>query len=101
MQTFHYPHDYLNQRGNIHHCWEVHRDKMISLWLPYVDYNAFYSRLRRQHWDLYKAIHTPLDYTRLEWHEKAKVWIRTKRLQFKSLFKPNEVRRSKGHKNSC
>lgn len=101
MQVFVYPQDYLDQRGNIHHCWEVHVNKMKKRWLPYVDYNGFYSRIKRQHWDLYKAIHTPLDYSRLERHEKTKLWLRTQWFRFIYLFKPNDMRRSKRHKNSC
>ena len=66
---------------------------MTERGLPYVDYPAFYVRVKKSGWDLYKAIHTPLNYSKLEWHEKARVWIRTKRLQFKLLFKKHDRRR--------
>ena len=103
MQKFVYPRDYLDQRGNIKHCWEVHVKKMKECWLPYVDYNAFYYRLKRWHWDLYRCIHTPLDYRRLERHEKASVWLRTQRFRFIYLFKKDEwrVKRGKGHGYAC
>ena len=87
MQKFVYPQDYLNQKGNIKHCWEVHVKKMKEHWLPYVDYNAFYVRLKKYWWDLYRAIHTPLNYKKLEWYEKARVWIRTQWFRFIYLFK--------------
>lgn len=87
MQKFVYPRDYLKVKGSIKHCWGVHVKKMKEIWEPYVDYNAFYSRLKRCNWDLYKSIHTPLDYKRLEWHEYLRVWCRTQRFRFIYLFK--------------
>ena len=101
MQVFVYPRDYLANKGNIKHCWGVHKRVMNKKWLPYVDYNAFYSRLKRSNWDLYRAIHTPLDYSKLEWHEITKVWLRTQWLRFIYLFKKDEEcrgrKRSKRH----
>ena len=97
MQKFVYPRDYLNKRGTIQHCWEVHVNKMKEHWLPYVDYFSFYNRLKRYHWDLYRAIHTPLDYTYMWWKDKLKIKARTLRFRFIYLFKKNEVRRGKGH----
>lgn len=32
---------------------------MRELWLPYVNYTTFVSRVRDRRWDLYKAVHTP------------------------------------------
>lgn len=90
MHKFVYPRDYLNIRGNVKQCWEVHKKLMKRRGLPYVDYNAFYSRLNRSHWDLYKAIHCPLDKSKLEWHELLKVWCRTQRFRFIYLFKRND-----------
>lgn len=90
MQKFVYPLDYLDHRGNIKHCWEVHKARMIEAWLPYVNYNAFYQRVKKKHRDLYRCIHTPLDYRKLERHEKTRVWTRTQRLKFKSLFKRHD-----------
>ena len=82
---------YLDKKWSIKECWKVHKELMIKLWLPYVEYNAFYSRLKQYWWDLYRAVHTPLDYSKLERHEKTRVWIRTQRLKlrlnFKLLFK--------------
>ena len=97
MHTFRYPQDYLSKRGTIKACWRVHKDKMKERWLPYVDYNAFYSRLRRQWRDLYRAIHTPLDYRKLEWYEKFRVKARTTYYRFIYLFKGHGLNRSKRH----
>lgn len=98
MQKFVYPRDYLQIRGNTKECWEVHKKLMKRRGLPYVDYNSFYSRLNRSHWDLYRAIHTPLDKTKLEWHERAKVRVRTQWFRFIYLFKGDDRRRrSKGY----
>ena len=87
MQKFIYPRDYLKMKGNIKHCWGVHKELMKKRWEPYVDYNSFYARLKRCNWDLYRAIHTPLDYKKLERHEIIRVWIRTQRFRFIYLFK--------------
>lgn len=100
MQVFVYPRDYLSERGNIKHSWEVHVKKMKEAWLPYVDYFGFYNRIRRYNRDLYRAIRTPLDYTNLDWKEKTKVWLRTQWFRFIYLFKTDDMRRSKGHKNT-
>ena len=71
METWNYPEDYLKKRGNIMHCWRVHKAKMQELGLPYVQYRTFYDRLNRQHWDLYKAIHTQAHkYTKKTWWRK-------------------------------
>ena len=73
---------------------------MKEIWKPYVDYNAFYSRIKRCGWSLYKATHTPLDYKKLEWHEKLRIWLRTQWFRFIYLLKCNEMRRGKRPKNS-
>ena len=87
MERFVYPRDYLKIRGNTKQCWEVHKTLMKKKGLPYVDYHAFYARIKRYDWDLYRAIHTPLDKSKLEWHELLKVWVRTVRFRFIYLFK--------------
>lgn len=87
IKKFVYPRDYLKHKGNIKYCWGVHKDLMKKVWRPYVDYNAFYFRLKRRNWDLYTAIHTPLDYKKLKWHEALKIWVRTQRFRFIYLFK--------------
>lgn len=104
MHTFIYPQDYLSKKGSIQHCWEIHVKRMKEIWKPYVDYFSFYNRIKRRDWDLYRAIHTPLDYSKLEWHEITKVWLRTQWLRFIYLFKKDEEcrwrKRSKGHFHS-
>lgn len=88
MEIWRYPEDYLKIKGNIVHCWKVHKAKMQELGLPYVQYRTFYERLNRQHWDLYKAIHTPArKYRRekLSWRKKL----------FRSLFKKDGLRKQK------
>ena len=72
---------------------------MKEIWKPYVDYNSFYTRVKRQEWYLYKAIHTPLSYTRLSLKQKVCIWIRTQWFRFIYLFKGHDrVKRGKGHK---
>jgi hypothetical protein len=71
-------------------CWEVHKKVMKRKRLPYVDYNTFYSRIRKLRWDLYKAIHTPLDMRKLGWIERVMVWLRTQSFRFIYLFKRND-----------
>ena len=93
MQKFVYPRDYLSIRGNIKQSWDVHKKVMKREWLPYVNYDAFYSRIKARHWDLYKAIHTPLDMRKLWWIERAIVWLRTQWFRFIYLFKRDDRRR--------
>lgn len=96
------PREYLELRGNIKKCWEIHKARMIELGLPYVEYAAFNARVKKYGWDLYKAIHTPCDYSKLEWHEKLHTWTRTQWLKFKSLFKRHDRGgRGKRHEYSC
>ena len=87
MQKFIYPRDYLKVKGSIKHCWGVHVKKMKEIWEPYVDYFGFYNRIKRYGWDLYKSIHTPLDYSNLGMKEKVKIWLRTQWFRFIYLFK--------------
>ena len=97
MEKFVYPDSYLKMRGNIKYCWEIHVKKMKSLWLPYVDYSAFYARLKRCNRDLYRSINTPLNYKKLEWYEKAFVWLRTEWFRFIYLFKKDEWGRERNN----
>lgn len=99
-----YSEDYLKKHGNLKYCWELHRKKMTKLWLPYVDYNAFYCRIYKRGRNLYTAMHTPANLKKVWLWRKLWLTIRTKWLyikyKFTSLFKKDEkhfrVRRSKG-----
>ena len=84
---------FLAERGNLKKCREVHKARMSSLWLPYVSYAAFFARVKKYGWDMYRAVHTPCDYSKLETHEKFNTWIRTQWIKFKSLFKRHDRRR--------
>jgi hypothetical protein len=66
--------NYINMRGNLKHCHEIHKRRMQELDLPWVTYSTFRHRIVDYKWTVYRAIHTPAYVAKRDRDRRRKAW---------------------------
>jgi len=54
--------------------------------LPYVNYTTFIARVKQQHWNLYKAVHTPAKVHNRDRDRRRKAWWSNLKDRISDLF---------------
>ena len=79
--------DFFDKKGNLKHCWEVHKHVMHKKHLPAVTYSTFRARVKDLHWDVYKAIHTPATVEKRDKDRRFKAKLHLIKFRIKHFFR--------------